>query len=49
MDRDKMRLEMMKDGIFMPNIDAALGGNLTATTVGLYEHNQKILNLLSKY
>jgi histidinol-phosphate aminotransferase len=49
MDRDKMRREMMKDGIFMPNIDAALGGNLTATTVGLYEHNQKILNLLSKY
>lgn len=49
MDRDKMRLEMMKEGIFMPNIDAALGGNLTATTVGLYKHNQKILNLLSKY
>jgi histidinol-phosphate aminotransferase len=50
LDREKMRAALKEEGIFMPHLDALFSSNnYTITTVGLPEHNQKILDFLSGY
>jgi histidinol-phosphate aminotransferase len=49
MDRNRMRADLQKEGIYMPNVDAVVGDNYAVIPVGLPEHNERILNYFSKH
>jgi histidinol-phosphate aminotransferase len=46
MDREKLREAAQKHGIFMPNVDGVFPENYAITSVGLPEHNARILEIL---
>jgi len=51
LERDRMRNDLKKEGIFMPNVDGVfeITENHAITSIGLPEHNQKILDYLSRF